>query len=121
MNNSQHNSQKDKRTPAPKQQCKSHACVSPTGNRDSVQLPKLKSGKGYNKIEIVNIMLKVPCDNRNLQHATIQAIVDHQMQHNTPCCSRTFYCLLEKHAHGGITSLESARGRVGHKSAVTTI
>ncbi len=48
MKDSQHNSsQKDNRTPAPKQQHKSHACLSPTENRDSVQLPKPKSGIGY--------------------------------------------------------------------------
>jgi hypothetical protein len=102
VNDSQHNTQKDNRTPAPKRECKSCACISLTENRVSVKLPNPKSGKGYNMVEILKIVLNVPRDSGCLQFAMIKEIEYHQKQHNTPCCSRTIYCLLEKHAKGSI-------------------
>ena len=36
------------------------ACVSPTVTANSINLPNLESGNAYNKMEVVNIMLKVP-------------------------------------------------------------
>ena len=48
----------------------------------------------------MNITLNVHSDNHRLGFATANAIDDHNKQHNTPCCRRTIYCLLEKHAKG---------------------
>jgi hypothetical protein len=89
-----------------------------TENRDIVHLPKPASGEGFNKIEIVNIMLNVPSDNCSLWHAMIQEISDHQKQNNTPCCSRTIYCLLESMQKVVSAYWESARD---HKYAVMMI
>jgi hypothetical protein len=66
VKDSQHNIQEDNGTPAPKQQRKSHECVNPTENRDSVKFPNPKSGKGYDKVDILNFMLNVPSDNGSL-------------------------------------------------------
>ncbi len=59
----------------------------------------------------MNIMLNVSSDNCSLRHAMIQAIADHQKQHNTPCCSRTIYRLLEKHTKGGIKIIGECKGK----------
>jgi hypothetical protein len=107
----QHINQNDYGTPAPKRQHKSNACVSPTDISDNVKLLTPKSGKGYSKNEIVNMMLNVPSGNRKLRHATIRAIADHQKKHNTPCCSRTIYHLLEKHVKGAINILGKWKGK----------
>jgi hypothetical protein len=110
MKDIQHINQNDYGTPVPKWQRKSHACVSPTDISDNNKLLTPESGKGYSKNKIVNMMLNVPSGNHKLRHATIRAIADHQKKHNTPCCSRTIYRLLEKHAKGAINILGEWKG-----------
>jgi hypothetical protein len=91
-------------TSAAKQHCSSTAWVSPTDNSNSVLLPAPKSGSGYNKMEVVDIMLNVPAKDCHLRAATMNAIAEHQKRHNVPCFPRTIYCLLERHANGKIIS-----------------
>ncbi len=50
-----HNNKMVDVTPAAKQHCRSTTCVSPTDN-SNVHLPAPKSGSGYSKMEVVNIM-----------------------------------------------------------------
>jgi hypothetical protein len=90
-------------TPAAKQHCHSTACVSPTDN-SNVHLPAPKSGSGYSKMEVVNIMLKLPVKDGSLWAATLKAIAEHQKKHNVLCCAKTIYCLLKRHANGNAIS-----------------
>ncbi len=93
-------------TPAAKRHRRSTVCVSPTDNSD-VQLPAPKSGSSYNKMEVVNIMLKIPVEDGLLRSATVKAISEHQKQHDVQCCVRTIYCLLERHANANWTGVHS--------------
>jgi hypothetical protein len=90
-------------TPAAKRHHCSTACVSPT-EYCNVHLPDPEGGSGYNRMEVVNIMLKIPAEDCHLRAATMKAILEHQKQHNVICSARTIYCLLEKHANGNAIS-----------------
>jgi hypothetical protein len=90
-------------TPAAKQHHRSTACVSPTDNCN-VHLPDPKGGSGYNRMEVVNIMLKISVEDCHPRAATMKAILEHQKQHNVICSVRTIYCLLERHANGNAIS-----------------
>ncbi len=106
-----HNNKMVDVTPAAKQDCRSTVCVSPTDD-SNVHLPAPKSGSGYNKMEVVNIMLKIPVEDGLLRSATAKAILEHQKQHDVQCCVRTIYCLLERHANGNAISGQFAgKGR----------
>ena len=97
-------------TPAAKRHSRSTACVSPTDDSNSVLLSAPESGSGYNKMEVVNIMLNVPVEDCHLRAATMKAIAEHQKRHNVPCFPRTIYRLLERHANGtSQSSLQRAR------------
>jgi hypothetical protein len=82
---------------------RSTVCVSLTDNSND-HLPAPKSGSGYNKMEVVNIMLKIPVKDGLLRSATAKAILEHQKQHDVQCCVRTIYRLLERHANGNAIS-----------------
>jgi hypothetical protein len=98
-----HNNKMVDVTPAVKQHRCSTICVSPTDN-SNVHLLAPESGSGYNKMEVVNIMLKIPVKDGLLRSATAKAILKHQKQHDVQCCVRTIYCLLESHANGNAIS-----------------
>ncbi len=57
VNDGVHNNKKDIATPNAKRCHHSRACVSPT---DTITLPIPARGKAFNKIEVVNLMSKVP-------------------------------------------------------------
>jgi hypothetical protein len=71
-------------TPAAKQHHHSTTCVSPTDDSNSVLLSAPKSGTGYNKMEVVNIMLNVPVEDCHLRAATMKAIVEHERTRGVP-------------------------------------
>jgi hypothetical protein len=68
-------------TPAAKRHHRSTACVSPTDNCN-VHLPDPEGGSGYNRMEVVNIMLRIPVKDCHLRAATMKAILEHQKHHN---------------------------------------
>jgi hypothetical protein len=75
-----HNNKMVDVTPAAKQHRRSTACVSPTDTFDIITLPAPTSGKTFNKIEVVNLMSKVPVG--HICAATANAIMKHQKQYN---------------------------------------
>jgi hypothetical protein len=81
----------------------STASVSPTATTESINLPTLESGTAYNKIEVVNIMSKVPVGHIYACAATLKAILEHQKRYKVPC-SQASICLMANHAKGLIIS-----------------
>ena len=77
------------------------ACVSPTVTANSINLPNPESGNAYNKMEVVNIMSKVP-ERTHIHAATVEVILKHQQKFNIPCSRISIYCLLANHAKGQI-------------------
>jgi hypothetical protein len=77
VNDGIHNNRKDIATPTAKRCRHSPACVSPT---DIITLPTSASGKAFNKIEVVNLMSKVPVGHMHAE--TAKAIMAHQKQCN---------------------------------------
>jgi hypothetical protein len=75
-----HNNKMVDVTPVAKQHRHSTACVSPTDTLDIVTLPTPTSGKAFNKIEVVNLMLKVPVG--HIHAAIAKAIMKHQKQYD---------------------------------------
>jgi hypothetical protein len=55
-----YNNKHDTHTPPAKRFRQTTACVSPTVTANSINLPNPESGNAYNKMEVVNIMSKVP-------------------------------------------------------------
>ncbi len=104
LKDSQHNNQKNNRTPPTTRQCRIHACISPTENSDAVELPDPESGKAYTKGEIVNILSNLAigdgCVRSHVWSQVVKAILDCQMQYNTPSSKTTIYRLFDKHANG---------------------
>ncbi len=81
----QNNNKHDTDTPPAKRYCLSTACVSPTVTTESINLPTPERGPAYNKIEVVNIMSKVPVGHIHTRAATLKAILEHQKRYNVPC------------------------------------
>ncbi len=105
-----HNNKMVDVTPAAKQHCHSTACVCPTDTFDIITLPTPASGKAFNKIEVVNLMPKVPVG--HICAATAKAIMKHQKQYNVSLSKASFYCLLANHANGTVISGEfTKKGR----------
>jgi hypothetical protein len=100
----QNNNEHDTNTPPAKRYCRSIACVSPTITAESINLPTLESGTAYNKIEVVNIMSKVPVGHLHTRAATLKAILEHQKRYNVPCSQASIYHLMANHAKGLIIS-----------------
>jgi hypothetical protein len=100
----QNNNKHDTNTPPAKRYCCSTACVSPTVTAESINLPTPESGTAYNKIEVVNIMSKVPVGHIHTRAATLKAILEHQKRYNVPCSQASIYCLMANHAKGLIIS-----------------
>ncbi len=72
-----YNKKHDTGTP-PAKRCRcTTACVSPTITANSINLPNPDSGNAYNKMEVVNIMLKVP-ECTHTHAATVEVILKHQ-------------------------------------------
>jgi hypothetical protein len=90
-------------TPAAKRHRRSTVCVSPIDNCN-VHLLDPKGGSGYNRMEVVNIMLKISVEDCHLRAATMNPILEHQKQHDVICSTRTIYCLLERNANGNTIS-----------------
>jgi hypothetical protein len=100
------NNKHDTDTPPAMRYCRSRACVSPTDTNDSMNLPTPKSGTAYNKIEVVNILSKVPVGDIHTRAAKVKAILAHQKKCNVSCSQASIYHLLEIHAKGVIISGE---------------
>ncbi len=71
----QNNNKHDTNTPPAKRYCHSTACVSPAVTTENINLPTTESGTAYNKIEMVNIMSKVPVGHIHTRAATLKAIL----------------------------------------------
>jgi hypothetical protein len=91
-------------TPAAKQHRQSTACVSPTDILDIITVPTPVSGKAFIKIEIVNLMSKVPIG--HICAARVKAIMKHQKQYNVSFFKASIYCLLANHENGTVISGE---------------
>jgi hypothetical protein len=100
------NNKHDANTPPAKRYRCSPACVSPTDSNDIINLPTPQSGTAYNKIEVVNILLKIPVGHFHTCAAMGKAIPAHQKKINVSCSQASFYCLLANHAKGVIVSGE---------------
>ncbi len=100
------NNKHDTSTPPAKRYRCSGACVIPTDTHDSIYLPTPESGTAYNKIEVVNILPKVPIGDIHTRAATVKAILAHQKKYNVSCCQASIYRLLSIHAKGVIVSGE---------------
>jgi hypothetical protein len=112
VTDSRNNNKPDTNTPPAKRYRCSRACVSPTDIADSINIPTPKSGAAYNKIEVVNILLKVPVGDIHSCAATVKAIIAHQKKYNISCSQASIYCLLAIHAKGVIVSGEfSGKGQ----------
>jgi hypothetical protein len=97
-------------TPAAKQHRRSTACVSSTDTLDIITLPTPASGKAFKKIEVVNLMSKVPVGHIHI--ATAKAIMKHQKQYNVSLSKASIYCLLANHANCTVISGEfTGKGR----------
>jgi hypothetical protein len=106
------NNKHDTDTPPAKRYHRSRACVSPTYTDDSINLPTPESGTAYNKIEVVNILSKVPVGDIHSRAATVKAILAHQKKYNFSCSQASIYRLLAIHAKGVIVSGEfSGKGQ----------
>jgi hypothetical protein len=106
------NNKHDTDTPPAKRYRRSPAYVSPTDTNDSINLPTPKSGTAYNKIEAVNILLKVPVGHFHTRAAMVKAILAHQKKINVSCSQACIYCLLANQAKGVIISGEfTGKGR----------
>jgi hypothetical protein len=92
--------------PPAKRYRRSPNCVSPTDTDDSNNLPTPKSGTAYNKIEVVNILSKVPVGHIHTRAATVKAILAHQKKYNISCSKASIYRLLANHAKGVIVAGE---------------
>ena len=101
VNDGIHNNKKDIATPNAKRCHHSRACVSPT---DTITLPIPASGKAFNKIEVVNLMSKVPVG--HIHAAMAKAIMKHQKQYDVSLSKVSIYCLLTNHANGTVISGE---------------
>jgi hypothetical protein len=99
------NNKHDTNTPPAKRYRHSPACVSSTDTNDSINLPTPKSGTAYNKIEVVNILSKVPVGHFHTRAATVKAILAHQKKINLSCSQASIYCLLADHANQVIDRL----------------
>jgi len=96
-----YNNKHDTRTPPAKRCRQTTACVSPTVTANSINLPNPESGNAYNKMEVVNIMSKVP-ERTHIHAATVEVILKHQQKFNIPCSRTSIYRLLANHAKGQI-------------------
>ncbi len=101
VNDGIHNNKKDIATPNAKRCRHSCACVSPT---DTITLPIPASGKAFNKIEVVNLMSKVPVSHMHAERA--RAIMAHQKQCNVSLSKTAIYRMLANHANGFVISVE---------------
>jgi hypothetical protein len=107
VNDGIHNNKKDIATPTAKRCCRSHAYVSPTG---IITLPTPASGKAFNKIEVVDLMSKVPVG--HIRAETAKAIMAHQKQYNVSLSKASIYCLLANNSNGTVISGEfTGKGR----------
>ena len=96
------NNKHDIGTPPTKRYRRGTACVSPIVSADSINLPNPESGAAYNRMEVVNIMLKIPLEDVHIRAATLKVILNHQKKYNVPCSKSTIYSLLSNHAKGQI-------------------
>lgn len=96
------NNKHDIGTPPAKRYRRGTACVSPIVSADSINLPNPESGAAYNRMEVVNIMLKIPPEDVHIRAATLKVILNHQKKYNVPCSKSTIYRLLANHAKGQI-------------------
>jgi len=96
------NNKHDIGTPPAKRYRHGTACVSPIVSADSINLPNPESGAAYNRMEVVNIMLKIPLEDVHIRAATLKVILNHQKKYNVPCSKSTIYSLLSNHAKGQI-------------------
>ncbi len=87
-------------TPAARQHHLSTACVSPTDTLDIITLPTPASGKAFKKIEVVNLMSKVPVG--HIPAAMAKAIMKHQKQYNVSVSKVSIYHLLANNANGTV-------------------
>ena len=94
-----YNNKHDTGTPPAKRCRRTTACVSPTVTANSINLPNPESGNAYNKMEVVNIMSKVP-ERTHIHAATVEVILKHQQKYNIPCSRTSIYRLLANHAKG---------------------
>jgi hypothetical protein len=105
-----HNNNMADVSPAAKQHHHSTACVSPIDILDIITLTTPASGKAFNKIEVVNLMSKVPIG--HICAARAKAIMKHQKQYNVSFSKVSIYCLLAHHANGTVISGEfTGKGR----------
>jgi hypothetical protein len=86
------NNKHDTNTPPAKRYRRSPACVSPIDTNDSINLPTPKSGTAYNKIDVVNILSKVPVGHFHTCAAMVKAILAHQKK-NQPIMLPSVYLL----------------------------
>jgi hypothetical protein len=63
----------------------------PTDTVDSITLPPPTGGKAYNKIEVMNIMLKVPVGHVHICATMLKAILAHQKQYDVSCSKTSIY------------------------------
>jgi hypothetical protein len=82
---------------------------------DIITLPTPASGKAFNKIEVVNLMSKVPVG--HICAAMAKAIIKHQKQYNVSLSKASIHHLLANHANGTVI-LGEFTGRVDHQYAV---
>ena len=59
-------------TPPAKRYRRTTACVTPTVTTNSINLSTPEIGTAYNKIEVVNIMLKVPAGDIHIHASTLK-------------------------------------------------
>ena len=106
VTDSRNNNKPDTNTPPAKRYRCSRACVSPTDIADSINIPTPKSGAAYNKIEVVNILSKVPVGDIHTRAAMVKAILAHQKKYNVSCSQASIDRLLAIQAKGVIVSGE---------------